>query len=131
MGRTNLRRAEHTPFRIEPESGKFGQDKSKSMEYKPRHILKEDESWLALADDSLDAGPKPSLVVDSLALSCGAERLARESSRDDIHDVIPRATVERVEIRPHRRIIQVPGLHRLDQTVDAECFPLHVADRSS
>ena len=59
-----------------------------------------------------------------------AERLARETGSDAIHDSTPRAAVEGGKIRPHRRLIQGAFFHAARQYLAAVGFPLQVADDS-
>ena len=49
-----------------------------------RHVFTQDPSWLALGYDSKHLRPEVARVVFGAAFSGDAERLARESSRDEI-----------------------------------------------
>lgn len=94
-------------------------------------ILEEHECGLNLRNDSRDRGPKVSFIICATALAGGAERLARVAATDEIHRSTPGPAVEGSQIRPHRSRSQEARVHRLDQTADAERFPLHIAHSAS
>src|SRR5439155_11830890 len=93
----------------------------------PRNILKEDEPWPKFSDDSGDCGPEPSGVVDSLALSSVAPRLAGEASNNKVHKSAPASAVEGEQIRPDRRDIQSLFFHPLHESGRCVGVPLNIS----
>jgi hypothetical protein len=57
MGRTDLRRRETVPFRIEPERGQVSENVSKSARKEPWHVLHEDVSGSKLANETGELSP--------------------------------------------------------------------------
>lgn len=102
----NLGRGEQTPFRIEPEVGKVGEDMGEPVLDHSPDVLQEDEARSNLTEDSDNLGPEPSVIVKSTLRPGGAERLAGETGSDEIHSTAPRATVEGGKVIPDRRAIQ-------------------------
>jgi hypothetical protein len=95
-----------------------------------RDVLEEDQSRICFGDDAGDVWPEVAGVSLGEALPGDGEGLTRESRRDEIHDSAPRSSIEGREIRPERRWIQPPRFHLSHQYRCAECFPLHVTDRT-
>jgi hypothetical protein len=70
MRGTNGGRGEHTPFRIEPEAGKVGEDVSKTCPNKSGDVLQEDVSGLNVSNDPCNVGPDPSLIIETSLQAC-------------------------------------------------------------
>jgi len=64
------------------------------------HVLEEDPYGPTLRDDAGDVGPQVPLVVGSLSLSCGAERLAGISCENGVDRAPEGLGVERGEVVP-------------------------------
>jgi hypothetical protein len=86
---SNGGRTETTPFRIEPEVGKVGEDVWQTEPNKSGDVLQEHVSRSHVSDDPGDVGPEPSLVIDTSTLTRRAERLAVETGSDEIHAAMP------------------------------------------
>ena len=132
VGRSDLGRGEHTPFRIEPELGKISQHGShSSMPGKEaRHVFQERKSRSYLADNSGDIGPKPSIVFFSEPLSGNRHRLARKARCDDIHDSTKAFAIKGCDIVPDRRRIQGLFLHPGHENGRREGVPLNIGESS-
>ena len=74
-------------------------------------VLQEHVSRSHVSDDPGDVVPEPSLIIDTSTLPRRAERLAGETASDEIHSATPRSTVERGDVIPDRREIQVRLFH--------------------
>jgi hypothetical protein len=70
-------------------------------------------------------------IVCSTTLAGEAERLARVSANDAIHDATPRSAVEGSNVRPDRRRSQDRIFHARRQDRGGECFAFNVADDAS
>lgn len=93
-------------------------------------VLQEHESRSHVTDEPSDGRPEPTLVVNStLRAGCG-ERLAGEPGSDEIHSSTPRRTVERGEVRPDRRLIQVRLFHPCHESGRCVGVPLNVSHGS-
>lgn len=86
----NLGRGEQTPFRIEPEVGKVGEDVREPRPNKSWDVLQEHVSRSHVSDDPGNVCPEPSLVIDTSTLPRLREGLAGDSGSDDIHSSTPR-----------------------------------------
>jgi hypothetical protein len=128
---TNGRRGEQTPFRIEPEDGKVGEDVRQTVPNKSGDVLHEHESRSHVSDDPGDVGPEPSLVIDTSTLPGRGERLAGETGSDEIHSSTPRCTVERCEVRPDRSRIQGLVFHPRHESGRCVGIPLNVSHGSA
>ena len=91
-------------------------------------VLDEDERRSTLAHDPCDLGPEVSRIVSSESKPHRGERLTRVSRSDEIHDSTPRDSVESVQVRPDRKVTQVPGFHSADKHCRGERVPLHSTD---
>ena len=111
VGGTNGGRTETTPFRIEPEVGKVGEDVWEAEPNKSGDVLQVDVPRSHVSDDPGNVAPEPSLVIDTTLPTGGAERLAVEAGSDEIHASSPRATVEGGDVIPDRRAIQGRLVH--------------------
>ena len=85
---------DNIPFRIEPESGKVGEDVDESFADESRDVLQQDPSGSHVSDDATDRRPEPTVVVHTKALARRRERLAREAGSDEIHSAAPRLAVD-------------------------------------
>ena len=74
-------------------------------------VLQEHVSRSHVSDDPGNVRPEPSLVIDTSTLPRRTERLTVETGSDEIHSASPRATVERGDVIPDRRLIQVRFFH--------------------
>jgi len=133
MRGANIGRSYSSPFRIEPERGKFAEDSSacwKSEHW--RDVFNKDPSGLNFANDSNVLKPESApLSVDS-GLSAGdGQVLARESSNDAIHSATPRDAVKGSNVGPDRSLAQAAVFHTRRQDCGRRSFPLHEADRAS
>jgi hypothetical protein len=97
----------------------------------PGYVLEEAPNRSNCGNDSLNMGPKVPLVFHASPLAGAGERRTGVATNDAIHASTPLLASKGLEIRPHRRIIQDPGVHRLNQYRDREGFDLHITDRSS
>lgn len=128
MRRPHAGRAEHVPFRIEPEVGKVAKDFGEPKRQVPADVFEEDEGGLALADDASHLGPEVSLVLFRSSLAGGAERLARVARSDEIHDTTPRSAVEGSEIVGDRSAIHVRVFHPCHEDARREGVALDVTN---
>jgi hypothetical protein len=85
VGRSGVGSAYKTPARIVPHSGNVGEDISKSQSEVSSHVLQDAESRSKRINGESDIGPKVSVVIFSLSITCGRERLARIAAGDDVH----------------------------------------------
>lgn len=130
MRGTNGGRRETTPFRIEPEAGKVGEDVRETVPNKSGDVLQHDVSGSHVSGDPGDVRPEPSLIIDTSTGAGGAERLAREPGSDEIHAATPRCTVEGDKVRPDRRLIQVRRFHPGHESGRSVGVPLNVSHGS-
>jgi hypothetical protein len=126
--RSDIGRAEHTPFRIEPERGKVGKNVGEPKRNVACDVLEEPERGTGLVEDSCDVRPEVALVGVAEPSACDAERLARVAACDEIHRATPRAAIEGCEIVPDRRAIQRRVFHPGHEDGRGEGFPLDVAN---
>ena len=129
--RANFLRRKQSRRNSEAEALEIGANSIEAERQVSGDILEEHECGLNLRNDSRDRGPKVSFIICATALAGGAERLARVAATDEIHRSTPGPAVEGSQIRPHRSRSQEARVHRLDQTADAERFPLHIAHSAS
>jgi len=97
----------------------------------PRDVLAEDKIRPALFGKAGDLGGEKALALGSCALSGDAVLLAWVSRSEDMNEATPRSTVEGSHVRPDRRRMKPPCVHRRDQACGSCGFPLHVADASA
>lgn len=93
-------------------------------------VFEEHEPGLALSYDPGGIGPEVAGVLLPGSASRDAERLTRISHRDNIHDSVPRAAIEGLEIVPDRREIQGLVFHPRHESSRGVGFPLNVTDSS-
>jgi hypothetical protein len=67
------------------------------------------------------------MIVKALALTGRGERLAGEAGRDDVHASSERASVEGVEVRPDRSLIQGLVFHPRHEHGRCVGVPLNVS----
>jgi len=95
MRRTNVGRRYNVPFRIVPCVGKVSEDSSEiSVGNKAGYVFQEAESRSHFANDADGFGPHVPLVAVTSLWAGNAERLAGESSTDDIDESSPLGPVE-------------------------------------
>jgi len=92
--RADVGRAEHEPFRIEPELGQVPENGLEPASNKSRDVLEKDPAGSNLANDPRNVWPDPSLVCDPSALAGDAPGLAAKTRSDKIHDSTPRPAIE-------------------------------------
>src|SRR5262249_55008158 len=93
-------------------------------------IFQEDVAGSYIANDAGDIGPQPPFVFESSALAGMTERLAREASRDEIHEATPRSAIEGLKVLPHRRAIQGRVFHPRHDNGRRKAVPLNVTNGS-
>ncbi len=89
-------------------------------------VFEEHPFWRALADDSCDVRPQVPGIVRPTALAGDAERLARISRREAIHDVTPWLAVEGCNVVPDRSLIQGLLFHPRHEDGRGEGVPLDI-----
>ena len=119
MRGTNVGRGEQTPFRIEPEVGKIGEDVREPGPNKSGDVLQEHASRSHVTDDPSDGRPEPPVIVNAPASTGSRERLARESRRDNLNETPPCRSVERGEVVPDWSVGKPPLKHSCGQ--DGSC----------
>lgn len=120
--------AEQIPDRIEPALGQRPENGGQSVGNNGRNVLQEHEARSHIANDSLDGGPEPAVVGEPPSLPGEAERLARESRNDEIHDSTPRAAIEGVKVVPDRSEIQGRFFHPCHESGRSVGVPLDMTD---
>jgi hypothetical protein len=128
VGRADIVRAEHEPFRIEPERGQVAKNVSESASKEPWDVLQEHDAGSHITNDGGDSGPEPALVLGATASAGDGPRLARESGRDEIHDSTPACAVEGSKVVPDRSRSQDSFRHARNQDCGGMGFPLHETD---
>jgi hypothetical protein len=99
--RTNVARAQHTPFRIIPQRGQVSENSSKPARSEHWGVFHEDVAGSYLANDSGHVVPHSAArSVDSCASSGCADVLAWEAPADDIDAPAPRFPVEGLHVVP-------------------------------
>ena len=130
MRGANCGRGGTTPFRIEPEAGKVGEDVWQTVPNKSGDVLQEDVARSHVSDDPGNVWPDPSLVIDTSTFAGGAEWLAGETGSDDIHSSTPRCAFKGREIVPDRRLIQGRLAHPGHEDGRCVAVPLNVSHSS-
>lgn len=82
-------------------------------------------------DDPSSVWPEIAFVVGSGATSGERVGLTGYPANEAMNETTPRSAVEGPHIIPDRRRSQATFFHRRNQSCDAECFPLHISDRSA
>ena len=127
---TNGGRGEQTPFRSPPAFGKVGEDVREPLSNKLGDVLQEQESRFHVTYELPDGRPEPPVIVNTAPLACARERLAGEAGSDEIHAATERSTVERGEVSPDRRRIQVRLFHPGHESGRCVGVPLNVSHGS-
>jgi len=122
--------SEQTPLRIEPHFGKVPENIGESVSDDPWDVLEEDPSRSDLLDGVGNEWPEPPVIGLTSSLACCAERLARETGRDEIHSSAVEVAWEGCEIVPYRSLIQGLFLHPRHEDGRREGFPLDVTHSS-
>ena len=131
MRRSLFFRAEHVPFRIEPDAGQVFKHFAQTFRDMPSDVLEESKRGLALHEHAQNVRPKVARVVGARSLPGDAEGLTRVAASDAIHDATPRATVEGSQAGVDRSEVKQPVFHSRSQTRRDIGLPLHVSDCSS
>jgi hypothetical protein len=130
--RANACRAEHAPFRIEPEGGQVAEYAVEPSNNESAHVLHEDVARSHVANDPSKLSPEPrALAVETSAFAGEADVLAREAASDAIHDATPRSSVEGADVTVDRRRIQGLVFHPRHESGCGVGFPLDVANSTS
>lgn len=94
-------------------------------------VLDEHASRLALANDANQLGPQSALVVVAESLPGEAVGLAWQTGENRVDSSAPSGAVERAEVVPHGRVVEVAASHGPLEHADGEGIALDVADRAS
>lgn len=128
----DVARAEHAPFRIEPETGQRFENVAESCTAidaeEASDVFEEEPLGPGGVEDALDMRPQPPLIVSTETLAGDAVALAWHSRDDEIHRSAQRASVEGCQVAPNRRWSQGALFHASRQDRAGVCFPLHVSD---
>lgn len=131
MRGADVGRAQHLPFRIEPESGQVAEDgREPARRDEAAHVLEIDQVDAARLDRVGDRRPQPARVARAEPLARRAPGLARKARSEAMCAAAPRSSVERGDVRPHRRLIDESRFHKAGKLAARSGFPLHVTDRS-
>jgi hypothetical protein len=133
MRGTNIRRSNSSPFRIEPERGKFSQYGSSCWKSENwRDVFNKDPSWLNFANDSDVLEIQSAGVSVEPGLSAGNGQVgAWEAANDAVHSAIKLAAVEGSNVGPNRSLAQAAVFHTRRQDCGRWSFPLHETDSAS
>jgi hypothetical protein len=123
-------RREYSPRCSVTDLFQFSDDLSESKADVSFDVLEEAHGWLANPNSVCDPGPEMSWVVLAKSFPCGAERLARVASREDVHFAAKLLPREGLNIRPDRCRIQASRFHFSDQVRAGERFDLAKSDCS-
>ena len=91
-------------------------------------VFEEHDPRFSFANDAMDVRPKVPRIITSTASAGFAERLARVSSSERIHDSTPRPAVKGSHVRENRRFIQATRFHCLSQDFDDSGLVFHTTD---
>lgn len=130
MGSANPGRAEYSDRTAIAQAFQCRDEHAELSVGVPRDVLAEDTQRPALRhhpDKLIDEEP----VIGRAEPAPGdAVRLAGIAGSDEMNAAAPRAAVEGSKVRPDRRRMKPPALHRRDQSGSGAGFPLHVSDRA-
>lgn len=121
---------EQPPFRIPPVFGKVGEDVRQPVSNKLGDVLQEQEPRSHVTNALPDGRPEPPVIVNTEPLTRTRERLAGEAGSDEIHAATERSTIERGEVRPDRRSIQVRLFHPCHESGRCVGIPFNVSHGS-
>jgi len=133
MRGANIGRSNSSPFRIEPERGKFSEYGSSCWKSENwRDVFNKNPSGLNFANDShvLEIQSAGVSVKPGLA-SCNAEIGTGEAANDSVHSAIKRAAVKGSNVGPDRSLAQAAVFHTRRQDCGRWSFPLHETDSAS
>ena len=103
MRRSDLRRRNATPLRIEPHFGQVSENSSESARSEHWAVLHEREPRSYLANDSGHFSPESgAFAVDSRPASDLANVLAWEAARNHVNNSAPRLSVKGANVIPNR-----------------------------
>jgi hypothetical protein len=94
-------------------------------------IFEEHDSRLDFAADAGDVRPEMPGIGGAPLFARAGEGAAGITRSEDIHAATPRAAVEGLNIRPHRRLIEGSVFHTRHQDFNGSDFVLHEADCAS
>jgi hypothetical protein len=134
MRRPNIGRSKSSPFRIEPERGKFSEYGCSC--WKSEHwrdvFEKQPLDVLQLANESDDLEKEPaSIAVDPGLASGDAEVLAGETANDSSHLSTIDSCWESSHVGIDRRFVQFAVPHARRQYRGCRSFPFAVTDAAS
>ena len=129
--RADFSRREQSFLNPEAQALQFASDFAISEVEMIGDVLEEYPFRRALANDPGELGPKVPWIIRPTTSAGDAERLARISARQAIHQATPRAAVEGSEIRPYRRRVQEFLFHVRRQNLAGKRLDLDMADDAS
>jgi hypothetical protein len=130
-GVAGLGRAEYSCRNAVAQAFQWWSDGRELLVCVPRDVLAEDKIRPALRCDAGDLRGEEALAFGAGALSGDAVLLAGVSRSEDMNEATPWLAVEGEHVRPDRRWMKPPRVHRRDQACGSCGFPLHVADASA
>jgi hypothetical protein len=133
MRGANIGRSNSSPFRIEPERGKFSEYGSSCWKSENwRDVFNKDPSGLNFANDShvLEIQSAGGSVEPDLSPG-HTEVGAWEAANDSVHSAMQRAAVEGSNVGPDRSLTQAAVFHTRRQDCCRWSFPLHETDSAS
>lgn len=126
MRRARLSRAEYSARNPVARSFEISLDASIAHSQVSCDVFEEHDSRLYFSNNPKYIGPQVAFIALAKALSSEAERLARVSRRDEIHDPAPRSAIEGLEIVPDRSPIQGRVFHPRHESGRGVGVPLDV-----
>ena len=112
VGGPHVGRAEHSPFRIEPQGREVVQNFPEAEADVSSDVFEEGQRCICIDEQSSDVRPEVAWVVGSSTLAGVTERLAGIASDHQIDTASERSCVEGGEVIPDRRWIQDARFHR-------------------
>jgi hypothetical protein len=133
MRGANIGRSNSSPFRIEPERGKFSEYGSSCWKSENwRDVFNKNPSGLNFANDSHVLEEESTGVSIKPSLSSGNGQVgAWETANDSVHATIKRSAVEGSYIRPDSSVWNTPVFSTRRQDSGRREFPLHAHERAS
>jgi hypothetical protein len=133
MRGANIGRSYSSPFRIEPERGKFSEYGSSCWKSENwRDVFDKNPSGLNFANDSDVLEKQSTGVPVESGLSAGDTEVGTwETANDSVHSAIKRAAVEGSHVRPDSLSCQAPVFNTRRQDSGRRDFPLHPHERAS
>lgn len=126
VARANFRRRNEARRNLETQVFKVSGDLIESEGDVRGDILEKAQIRFDFPNDSADVGPQMPWIVSSSTSPSARERLAGISAHDDMYSSIPGASVEGLEIRPDRSLIQPTRVHSPEKVRNRKGFPLDV-----